>query len=106
MSDADPFAPHRDGVLLQLVVQPRASRNELADVHAGALRLRITAPPVDGAANVAIVEFLARQLGVAKSDVELVSGQARRRKRVLVRGLAADAARERLGLQAHATTPR
>ena len=87
MSSRSPVAPHRDGAVIELAVQPRASRNERAGVHDGALRLRIAAPPVDGAANAAILAFLAKQLGVSKSKLEIVSGQSGRRKRVLVRGL-------------------
>jgi uncharacterized protein (TIGR00251 family) len=55
-------------------------------VHDGALRVRIAAPPVDGAANAAIIELLAKALITRKSDVEIISGATGRRKRVLVRG--------------------
>ncbi len=61
-------------------VQPRASRNEFAGVQNGALRVRLQAPPVDGAANEALVEFLADQLGVSPRLVRIVSGFGSRNK--------------------------
>jgi uncharacterized protein (TIGR00251 family) len=68
-------------------VQPRASRSELAGEHGGALKVRLQAPPVDGAANEALVEFLARALGVARRDVRIVSGQSSRSKVVEIDGI-------------------
>jgi uncharacterized protein len=86
-----PVSAHRDGVLLEVSVQPRASRSEIVGLHDGRLRLRIAAPPVDGAANAEVIAVLAKTLGVSKSQIDIVSGQTGRRKRVLVRGsVAAD----------------
>ena len=99
MTARSPVTPHRDGAVIELAVQPRASRTELAGLHDGALRLRIAAPPVDGAANDAIVDFLAKQLDVSRTKLELVSGQSSRRKRVLVHGLDEHDVREHLGLR-------
>jgi uncharacterized protein (TIGR00251 family) len=56
-------------------------------VHDGALKVALTAPPVDGAANAALVALIARSLGVTKRDVELVAGETSKRKTVLVRGV-------------------
>ena len=86
-----------DGVRLTLHVQPRASRTELAGRHGDALKVRIAAPPVDGAANAELVRFLAELLGVAKSAVEIVSGESGRRKVVAVHGVGLEAARRVLG---------
>lgn len=86
------------GVSLAIKVAPRASRNELAGVEAGALKVRLTAPPVEGAANQALVKLLAKQLKVAKGKVRVVSGQRSRNKRVEISGLDPDQARKRLGL--------
>ncbi len=83
------------GVRLRIRVQPRASRTEVAGPHGGELRIRLQAPPVDGAANDALVRFLAGALGVPRSAVEIVSGLAARRKTVAVRGIG-EAAAERL----------
>jgi uncharacterized protein len=81
-----------DGALLFAVrVVPRASRTEAAGEHDGALRVRVAAPPVEGAANEELTRFLARALGVAARDVDILSGRASKLKRVKVRG--GDAAR-------------
>ncbi|MEB3330448.1 MAG: DUF167 domain-containing protein [Candidatus Sericytochromatia bacterium] len=74
------------GVVLGVRVQPRASRELIGPVVEGRLRVRLTAPPVDDAANVALISLLARWLGVARGDLSLVSGERAREKRVLVRG--------------------
>lgn len=75
------------GVRLQLHIQPRASRTEIVGVHGDALKIRLAAPPVDGAANEALVGFLAKQLGVPQSAVRLIAGMAGRRKTVKVEGV-------------------
>jgi uncharacterized protein (TIGR00251 family) len=75
-----------DGVLISLLIQPRASKNEVAGPQGDRLKVRLTAPPVEGAANKMCVVFLAKCLGVSKSTLEIVSGQASRQKQVLVRG--------------------
>ena len=61
-------------------VQPRASKNEVAGIHNGALRVRLQAPPVDGAANEALIEFLADELDVPSRLVRIVSGFGSRNK--------------------------
>jgi uncharacterized protein (TIGR00251 family) len=79
-----------DGVLsFQVHVVPRASRSEIAGEHDGSLRVRVTAPPVDGAANEEVIRVLARALGVARNAVEIASGQTSRLKRVKVSGVTA-----------------
>lgn len=70
-------------------VQARASRDELAGERAGALLLRLKAPPVAGAANAALLRLLAESLGVPASAVEIVRGASQRRKLVRVRGVRA-----------------
>ncbi|HVG28091.1 MAG TPA: DUF167 domain-containing protein [Pyrinomonadaceae bacterium] len=67
-------------------VVPRASRTEVAGEHDGALRVRVAAPPVEGAANEELTRFFAKSLGVAAREVEIVSGLASKSKRVRVRG--------------------
>ena len=74
-----------DGVIFQVVVQPRASKNEIVGLQGDALKIRLTAPPVEGAANKMCIEFLAKSLKVRKSDVKIVTGQGSRTKKVLVR---------------------
>jgi uncharacterized protein (TIGR00251 family) len=77
------------GAVLELLVQPRASRTRALGEHDGRLKLQLAAPPVDGEANAALVEFLARALGVRKADVALLRGETGRRKTVQVAGVTA-----------------
>ena len=70
----------RNSVRFEVHVQPRASRTELAGLHGGALKVRVAAPPVDAAANRALIEFLAQCLGVAKRSVRIVAGETSRKK--------------------------
>ena len=76
------------GVRFRVPVQPRASRSEVVGVREGALRVRLQAPPVDGAANEALVELLAERLSVSRRDVRIVAGVAGRSKVVDVDGIA------------------
>lgn len=80
-----------DGVELAVLVQPRASRTRVVGEHDGLLKIQLAAPPVDGEANAALVEFLGKLLGLPRRQVELLAGDASRRKRVTLRGV--DAAR-------------
>jgi uncharacterized protein (TIGR00251 family) len=84
------------GVTFSVHVQPRASRNELCGAHGDELKLRLTSPPVDDAANKLCVEFLAKLLGVAKSRVRIVAGARSRHKTVSVDGVSADEVRSLL----------
>ncbi|MDP3158018.1 MAG: DUF167 domain-containing protein [Archangium sp.] len=76
------------GCELVVLVQPRASRTRVVGEHAGRLKIALAAPPVDGEANAALIEFLSDALNVRKSDVSLIEGQTSRRKRLAVRGVA------------------
>jgi uncharacterized protein (TIGR00251 family) len=80
---------HRDGAdwLLDVRVQPRASRTEFAGLFGDRLKVRLQAPPVDGRANAALLEFLAESCRLPKSRVTLEAGQASRDKRVRLHGL-------------------
>ena len=78
----------KDGELLfDVRVSPRASREAIVGVHDGALKVALTAPPVEGAANAALRALLAKRLGVAKGDVRIVRGETGRAKTVAVRGV-------------------
>jgi uncharacterized protein (TIGR00251 family) len=79
-------------------VQPRASRTELAGRHGDALKVRVAAPPVDGAANEALVEFLAERLGVARGAVTVQAGAGGRGKLLRIAGVGLAEAANRLGL--------
>ena len=76
---------HPEGILLAVFVQPRAARTQIAGVHGSALKIKLTAPPVDNAANKMCVQYLAKRLGLPKSALEIVSGHTSRSKQLLVR---------------------
>lgn len=87
------------GAVIDLRVVPRAGRTALAGLRDGALLVRLAAPPVDGAANDALLAFLASLLDRPKRDIVIVSGEHSRSKRVQVTGATAAAVRAGLGLQ-------
>jgi uncharacterized protein len=74
-------------------VQPRASRSEIVGMHGTALKVRLQAPPVDGAANEALVSLLAERLGVARRSVQVVAGATSRAKTVEIDGTTVSAVR-------------
>lgn len=80
----DWFAWEGKDLILQLQVQPRASRDGFAGVHGDRLKVRIAAPPVDGKANLELISFLAKQFGVAKQQIHLVRGETGKTKTVRV----------------------
>jgi hypothetical protein len=86
-----------EGIVLTLHIQPRASRNEVCGVRGDALRIRLTSPPVDGAANRLCREFLADLFHVPKSAVEIISGETSRHKRVRITGADSETLRRILG---------
>ena len=67
-------------VTVDILVQPRASRAKIGPMHDGRIKISVTAPPVDGEANAAVIELVAQRLGVARGSVEVVAGQSSRRK--------------------------
>lgn len=86
-----PFLRTADGVVyLSVKVQPRASRNEIGETLGAELKIKITAPPVDSAANEALVEFLADRLGISKSALQLTRGATSRHKVIAIRGIPAE----------------
>ncbi len=74
-----------EGTVIKIFVQPRSSKNMIAGLHGDALKIKLTAPPVDNAANKMCIQYLAKKLGVSKSTLEIISGQTSRSKQVLVR---------------------
>ncbi len=78
------------GTLLSVKLQPRASKNEIGEPLGDELRIKVTAPPVDAAANQALVELLADTLNCSRSKVELIRGQTSRHKTVLLHGFKPD----------------
>jgi hypothetical protein len=90
--------PNADGIELKVRVQPRAARTVIVGEHGGALKIRVNAPPVDGAANEALVRFLAEQLGVRRAAVTISGGASGRAKVIRVAGITPEQAATRLGL--------
>lgn len=90
------FSDTGGGVAFAVRVVPRAQKNAIQGELGDALKVRLCAPPVDGAANAALVEFLADKAGVPRSRVRIVSGATGRNKRVEIAGLAAAEAEKRL----------
>lgn len=71
---------------------PRAGVSQVAGRHGDSIRIRVAAPPVDGAANEELIRFLARRLGVTRSHIAIARGHASRRKTVTIEGITTDAA--------------
>lgn len=85
-----------DGVLLAVKLQPRASKNEIGAVLGDELRIKVTAPPVDAAANEALLRLLADVLDCPRGKVELVRGHTSRHKTIKLHGLTAEAVLKKL----------
>ncbi len=83
-------------MFLSVKVQPRARRNEVGGLHGGELKVAVTAPPVDSAANEAVVELLAETLGLPRRAVTLVRGQTSRHKLLRLEGITAETAAAKL----------
>jgi uncharacterized protein (TIGR00251 family) len=88
------LSEHDGAVTFDVLVQPRASRAKLGPVHDGRLKVAVTSPPVDGEANAAVIELIAKTLGVARGAVEVVAGATSRRKTIRVRGVSRAAIEE------------
>jgi uncharacterized protein len=97
-----PLEQSAAGVLVRFRVQPRASRNEIVGLHGDRVRVRLSAPPVDGQANDELIRFLADLLELPRSAVRLVSGQGSRSKTVAISGARLEEVTARLGLRSRA----
>lgn len=85
-----------DGVVVSIHAIPRAARNEVQTLHGDALKVRLHAPPVDGKANDMLIRFVADLLSLPARNVMLLSGEAGRRKRLLIRGMPLETVRAKL----------
>ena len=81
------FSEGSEGLRVRVKVNPRSGKNQLLDLRSDTIRVKLTAPPVEDKANQALIEFIARALGVPKGDVEIVSGKKSRQKTIQIRGL-------------------
>ena len=86
-----------DGVLLSVKLQPRASANEIGEALGSELRIKVTAPPVDAAANEALLRVLAQQLHCPRNRVDIVRGHTSRHKVIKLFGMTPEAVAEKLG---------
>ena len=85
-------------ILLRVHVQPKASRNAFVLEPAGRLKVALTAPPVEGAANKALLEFVAKTLEIPKSAVTLIKGEKSREKVLTIAGITIDIAKSKIGI--------
>lgn len=85
------------GSAITVRVTPRSSRNEIADIlDDGTIKIRLTAPPVDGKANQALINFLSEILGVAPTKIEIVAGEVGRDKLITISGLDSDTIQKKI----------
>lgn len=90
------FREKENGVTFAVRVQPRASRSEIAGERGGALKLRLAAPPVDGAANAELISFLAKRFGISRSQIIIISGLTSKNKVIRITGITIREAEEAL----------
>lgn len=87
---------HSDGVYLAVKLQPRASKNEIGEALGEELKIKVTAPPVDAAANQALIDLLAGTLDCSRSALKLVKGQTSRHKTIWIAGMTEQTVLEKL----------
>ena len=87
MTDMVRLRESKKGLIFDIQVIPHASRAEIAGVQEGAFKVKVTAPPVEGAANEACIKLLARELGLKKSQMEISSGAKSRKKTVMIKDI-------------------
>jgi uncharacterized protein (TIGR00251 family) len=76
---------HPEGIVFKIFVQPRSAKNTIVGLHGEALKIKLTAAPVDNAANRMCIKFLAKSLGISKSQIQIIAGHTSRTKQVLLR---------------------
>jgi len=77
----------KDAVAFLILVQPRSSRSKIGPIQGDRLKVSITAPPVDGAANKAVIQLFSKALGCSKSSIEITHGKSSRKKRIQIQGI-------------------
>ena len=90
------FQKKEEAVIVEVLLQPRASRNELAGVQGGRLKIKVTSPPIEGKANEKLCEFLAGLIGIGKQRVQVIAGHTARVKRVRIDDASMDEVRKKL----------
>lgn len=74
-----------DGIAFRVFILPKSSKNSISGLHEDSLKIKLTAPPVDGAANKLCIKFLSKSLKVSKSSIEIISGHTGRKKLILLK---------------------
>jgi uncharacterized protein (TIGR00251 family) len=82
-----PYSKAKDGIIIEVKVDPRSSRNEIVGVVDKTVRIKLTAPPVEGAANEQLIKLLAERFDIRKSDVIIMKGESSRHKLVKLKGV-------------------
>ncbi len=85
-------------IFLKIHLLPRASRNEICGLHGDALKVKVTAPPIEGKANMALQRFIAKKLHLASSQVEITAGQRSREKVLRISGVTQEDVEKALGI--------
>jgi len=88
-----------EGLRIEVKVQPRSSRNQISGEQEGALKVKLTAPPVEGEANQALVNFLSRLLKLPRKNIILIRGETTRNKLIEIRGISKEQLLQTLGVQ-------
>jgi uncharacterized protein len=88
------FTENDGNLIFTVRVVPRASKSEIIGAHDGALKIRLSAPPVDGAANAELIKLLAKTFDVSKSEVEILSGETSKTKQIKIFGASSGKLRE------------
>ena len=92
------ITPVEGGIIMGIKVQPRASRNQLIGEQDGCLKVKLTAPPVEGEANQALINYLARLLAIPKKNIKLLKGETSRHKLIEISGLSSAELLDKLNL--------
>jgi hypothetical protein len=87
----------KDAIRLHIFIQPKSSKNEIVGPHNGLLKIKITAPPVDGKANEGLIEFLSDYFDIPKRNLILVRGETGRKKTLELRGISLEQVHLKLG---------
>lgn len=82
-----PHTKVKDGIIIQVKVIPRSSKKEIAGVEGNTIKIKLTAPPVEGAANEQLIELLSGTLGIKKGNIEIVKGDSSKYKTVKIKGV-------------------
>ena len=94
-----PLELHKEGVVLSVKAQPGSRKNEIRGIQDNALKVCVTQAPEKGKANKAIIELLAKSLGLRKSQLELLSGETAHQKKILLRDVAMEEVKKKLGIE-------